>query len=82
MKRFASLQIQHDPSSGWVLGFAIVATLGLFAGLFLPRRRLWVKARSVTDGIVVEYAGLARGDDPTLQRRHSAGEAPRTAVPR
>ncbi|WP_251440476.1 cytochrome c biogenesis protein ResB [Microbacterium sp. USTB-Y] len=67
VKRFASLQIQHDPSSGWVLGFAIVATLGLFAGLFLPRRRLWVKARPVTDGIVVEYAGLARGDDPTLQ---------------
>ena len=68
VKRFASLQIQHDPSSGWVLGFSLLATLGLFAGLFVPRRRLWVKARASTSGVRVEYAGLARGEDPALQR--------------
>ncbi|WP_292872590.1 cytochrome c biogenesis protein ResB [Microbacterium sp.] len=68
VKRFASLQIQHDPSSWWVLGFAIAATIGLFAGLLVPRRRLWVRARPASGLIHVEYAGLARGDDPGLRR--------------
>ncbi|PCE13562.1 cytochrome C biogenesis protein [Microbacterium sp. SZ1] len=68
VKRFASLQIQQDPSSGGVLLFSVIAMVGLFAGLFVPRRRVWVKAR-VDEGLVrIEYAGLARGDDPTLQR--------------
>ena len=56
------------PSSGWVLAFSVLATLGLFAGLFVPRRRLWVKARTTPDGVHVEYAGLARGEDPALAR--------------
>lgn len=68
VKRFASLQTQRDPSAGWVLAFALLATLGLFAGLLVPRRRLWVKARAVPDGIDIEYAGLARGEDPALAR--------------
>ncbi|MET0830692.1 MAG: cytochrome c biogenesis protein ResB [Microbacterium sp.] len=66
VKRFASLQIQQDPSSGWVLIFASLATLGLMAGLFVPRRRIWVKARTAPDGLHIEYAGLARGEDPSL----------------
>ncbi|WP_243226690.1 cytochrome c biogenesis protein ResB [Microbacterium sp. CIAB417] len=68
VKRFASLQIQNDPTSGWVLAFAILATVGLFAGLFVPRRRIWVKARTTAEGVHVEYAGLARGEDPTLHK--------------
>lgn len=68
VKRFASLQIQQDPSSGGVLLFSVIAMVGLFAGLFVPRRRVWVKARDGIDGMHIEYAGLARGDDPTLQR--------------
>lgn len=68
VKRFASLQIQRDPSSGWVLGFSLLAMLGLFAGLFVPRRRLWVKVRTTSTGVRVEYAGLARGDDPALKK--------------
>jgi len=36
--------------------------------LFVPRRRVWVKARRTGDGLVLEYAGLARGEDPTLER--------------
>lgn len=68
VKRFASLQIQRDPSGVWVLVFSILALLGLFAGLFVPRRRLWVKARLMPDGVHVEYAGLARGEDPALSR--------------
>jgi len=66
VKRFASLQIRNDPATTWVLAFAILATLGLSAGLFVPRRRLWIKASPRPDGVHVEYAGLARGEDPTL----------------
>lgn len=68
VKRFASLQIQNNPSGTWVLAFAILATLGLLAGLFIPRRRVWVKAHNAPDGVRVEYAGLARGEDPTLHK--------------
>ncbi|HEU4806973.1 MAG TPA: cytochrome c biogenesis protein ResB [Homoserinimonas sp.] len=65
--RFASFDIHHDPSQGWVLTFAILVILGLLTALFVPRRRLWVKAIELPDGgIRLEYAGLARGDDPTL----------------
>lgn len=70
VKRFASLQIQHDPGATWVLLFAMVATVGLMAGLFIPRRRLWVKATLDHSGkphtLRLEYAGLARGEDPQL----------------
>lgn len=89
VKRFASLQIQRDPSSGWVLAFSILATLGLFAGLFVPRRRLWVKARTGPEGVQVEYAGLARGEDPALARavadvaaQHATGYAAETGEKR
>lgn len=68
VKRFASLQIQRDPSSGWVLAFSVLAMVGLFAGLFVPRRRLWVKAQMTSNGVHIEYAGLARGEDPALKR--------------
>ena len=68
VKRFASLQIQNDPSGTWVLFFATLATLGLFAGLFVPRRRIWIKASLTPEGVHVEYAGLARGEDPALAR--------------
>ncbi|MHA6693859.1 cytochrome c biogenesis protein ResB [Homoserinimonas sp. A520] len=65
--RFASFDIHRDPSQGWVLAFAILVVLGLLTALFVPRRRVWVKAIEQEDGgIRLEYAGLARGDDPTL----------------
>lgn len=66
VKRFASLQVHHDPSAVYVLGFAVLAVLGLLTALFVPRRRMWVKATEGPDGVELEYAGLARGEDPTL----------------
>ena len=42
--------------------------LGLIVSLLVPRRRLWVKVTEQQDGLLVEYAGLARGDDPGLSR--------------
>jgi cytochrome c biogenesis protein len=65
--RFASFDLHHDPSKFWVLGFAALVFLGLITALFVPRRRVWVKAiEEESGGIRIEYAGLARGDDPTL----------------
>jgi cytochrome c biogenesis protein len=68
VKRFASFDVHHDPTAGWVLFFSIAVMGGLLTSLFIPRRRLWVKALEKDDGtIVLEYAGLARGDDPKLE---------------
>jgi len=78
--RFASFDIHHDPTQGWVLLFAVCVLAGLLTSLFIPRRRLWMRAVPGDDGgITLEYAGLARGDDPALESavadfadRHSA----------
>ncbi|WP_438856049.1 cytochrome c biogenesis protein ResB [Agromyces sp. M3QZ16-3] len=67
--RFASFDVHHDPSQIWVLVFALLILGGLLLSLFVPRRRMWVKAVTRSDGrVVLEYAGLARGDDPGLER--------------
>jgi cytochrome c biogenesis protein len=78
--RFASFDIHRDPTQGWVLLFALLVLGGLLTSLFVPRRRVWVKAVELPDGTLrYEYAGLARGEDPTLEAavatladRHSA----------
>ncbi|WP_350350032.1 cytochrome c biogenesis protein ResB [Agromyces sp. G08B096] len=67
VKRFASFDIHRDPTQVWVLVFAIAILAGLLTSLFVPRRRIWVKAATRPDGrVVLEYAGLARGEDPGL----------------
>ncbi|MET0933894.1 MAG: cytochrome c biogenesis protein ResB [Mycetocola sp.] len=65
--RFASFDVHRDPTQGWVLTFAILILGGLLTSLFVPRRRVWIKATDNPDGtVLVEYAGLARGEDPGL----------------
>jgi len=70
IQRFAALNVRHDPTKGWALTFAVLSMLGLVGSLFVPRRRVWVRA--VPDGAgsrtVVEVAALARGEDPGLDR--------------
>ncbi|ROQ39423.1 cytochrome c biogenesis protein [Frondihabitans sp. PhB188] len=89
VSRFVSLDIHHDPSQLYVLVFAVLIVLGLLTGLFVPRRRVWVKAVQGENGLRIEYAGLARGEDPTLERavgdlakRHQAVLDPKSASDR
>jgi cytochrome c biogenesis protein len=66
--RFVSLDVHHDPSQGPVLLFAILVVAGLVTSLFIPRRRMWVSASTDKSGTTtIEYAALARGDDPNLE---------------
>ncbi|MBF4630779.1 cytochrome c biogenesis protein ResB [Clavibacter michiganensis subsp. phaseoli] len=82
--RFVSFDVHHDPTQRWVLLFAILVLGGLLTSLFVPRRRVWVKAVPQAGGsTTLEYAGLARGEDPTLEAavaaladKHVAGLGP------
>lgn len=66
VKRYVSLSVHRDVGAPFVLAFAVIALLGLLAALFVPRRRMWVKATPAEGGITLEYAGLARGEDPAI----------------
>lgn len=66
--RYASFDVMRNPAQEWVLISALAAVLGLLSSLFVPRRRMWVKAVSDDDGVLLQYAALARGDDPTLEQ--------------
>ncbi|WP_375400786.1 cytochrome c biogenesis protein ResB [uncultured Amnibacterium sp.] len=69
--RFASLDIHHDPTQNYVGGFAVLVVAGLLTSLLVPRRRMWVAVGPGDDGeggLRLEYAALARGDDPGLER--------------
>lgn len=82
VKRYVSLSVHRDVGAPFVLAFAVLALAGLLAALFVPRRRLWVKAVPDGDAVRIEYAGLARGEDPAiavavadLQREHERAMA-------
>lgn len=64
---YVGLDIHHDPAQGWVLGFALLAVAGLLTSLFIPRRRMWITATAADGATRLQYAGLARGEDPTLE---------------
>ncbi|MDP9396829.1 MAG: cytochrome c biogenesis protein ResB [Actinomycetota bacterium] len=61
--RFASFQVAADPGGRLALAGAVLALAGLLASLFVPRRRVWVRATAGPAGrTVVEVGALARGD--------------------
>lgn len=66
IERFASLDVSHNPSLRWLLGFTVAAILGLCVSLFMPRRRLWFRISHDDDGRFLEAAALSRGDDAGL----------------
>ena len=65
-KRYVGLDVHYDPGKQIVLWSFIVAFIGLIISLFVPRRRVWVRAQTVGSDLVVEYGLLARGEDPRL----------------
>lgn len=66
LPRFVSLDFHHDPTQAGVLISSVLAIGGLIVSLFVPRRRVWITAEATADGVRLQYAGLARGDDPNL----------------
>lgn len=69
LKHYVSVDIHHDPTPQYALLFAMLILGGLLLSLFVPRRRVWIRAVPASDGrSKIEYAGLARGEDPTLAR--------------
>jgi cytochrome c biogenesis protein len=67
VKRFASFEVHSGPAQGYTLLFSVLVLAGLLTSLFVPRRRVWVNATPTGDGAIhIQYAGLARGDDPRL----------------
>ncbi len=70
--RYAAFEVKHDPSAISVLVFAVLSILGLIVSLFVPRRRIWVKIVPAHGILTVQYAGLARGEDPALEEAVAA----------
>ena len=71
LPRFAAFQVRADPSGPLALGASSLALLGLTTSLFVPRRRLWVRAAPAgtpTGRTIVQVAGLSRSRDTGLQQ--------------
>lgn len=64
VSEFANFAIARDPGKEWALAAAVAAMAGLMLSLFIPRRRMWVRAEAVTGGgSQVAVAGLARTEN-------------------
>ncbi|WP_052136599.1 cytochrome c biogenesis protein ResB [Arthrobacter sp. PAMC 25486] len=73
IKRFAALDIRHDPGQVYILVFALLALAGLMMSLFLNRRRVWIRTGNHPDGrTMVEFGLLARGEDHRLAGEYAA----------
>ena len=82
-ERFASFDLRHDPTLGWLAATSLTAFAGLMISLGVTRRRLWVRVTARSDGgSDIEVAGLARGEDIGLAdavarvRETALGRAP------
>jgi len=60
VERFASFQISYDPAKGFALAGAIFAMLGMFFGLGIQRRRIFLKISTKSDKSVMELSGLSK----------------------
>lgn len=64
VSEFANFAIARDPGKEWALVASIAAMIGLMLSLFIPRRRMWVRAEPIDGGgSQVAVAGLARTEN-------------------
>lgn len=69
LPRFVSVDIHRDPTQLPVAISALLIMVGLVVSLFVTRRRAWIRVVPGKGGFsTVEFAVLARGDDPGLDR--------------
>jgi cytochrome c biogenesis protein len=64
VRRYGVIEVHVDHTQTPVLWITVVLFLSLLGSLLIPRRRMWVKATPAG----LELAGLARGEDPALER--------------
>ncbi|PWJ53246.1 cytochrome c biogenesis protein [Quadrisphaera granulorum] len=71
--RYAGFTVRHDPARAAALISSMLAIVGLTASLFVPRRRLWVRAAPASSGsggtaggTLLEVGALARSEDHGL----------------
>lgn len=67
LPRFISVDVHRDPTQLPVGISSVFIVAGLVTSLFVVRRRAWVRFTPSADGVLVEVAGLSRGDDPALE---------------
>lgn len=65
VRRYGVIEVHVDHTQTPVFWITVLLFVSLLASLLVPRRRMWVKVAA--DGRL-ELAGLARGEDPTLER--------------
>lgn len=63
IRKFAAIDVLHDPVQLWMLPAMAMLFSGLALSLFIARRRVWVRV----SGDQIEIAGLARGEDPRVE---------------
>ncbi|HEX6920607.1 MAG TPA: cytochrome c biogenesis protein ResB [Actinomycetes bacterium] len=67
VRRWATLQVAHDPGKEPALAAAALALAGLMLSLFVRRRRIWVRVGDDGAGrTLVEVAGLSRSEGDGL----------------
>ena len=67
LKRFIGVEIRHDPTQLGVAISTFFVIAGLLASLGTRRRRVWVRVAGTARKPVLEWGGMARGDDPRLE---------------
>jgi len=69
LPRFVSVDIHRDPTQLPVGISSVLIMAGLVVSLFVTRRRAWIRiVPGKAKESVVEFAVLARGDDPGLEQ--------------
>ena len=69
VEQFASFQVAYEPGRYLALIGASLAMLGMFFGLGIQRRKIWVLMPKVQNGpSVIEIAGLAKSDSHDINK--------------